>query len=509
MAEHSRVDLEDGSSYAAAWIAMEAKGFDVAYRGFSYSNGGSEPWRICFFGHPPNYWGELPPGACTKRSTDVHSVHLECIKAYYAQHFPADQGFTIKVEPHLRKPGDPPRPYSPDLAVFGPKGERMAAVEYQRSYEKYERFFDRDLLRRSEGWAAVDWWFDDTRDDPDSQKQTVYDRSQEHRTHLATIPVHQFRCWVDPVTLKFQGDYGRSGNLPARKINKIERKLETTEMRECSTAKVMRLIDGDDPEFGIIKEYREPLRARGTTIDFRADRDYSLERERRVAEAVQLKQARIEEEDRQRLEREHRLLLLTRIQTTAKTTSVLGEHGATNASHEWSTEELAAELQRLKALVDDAEEAWKAVRQEQGARYELLTEINQVRERRRNLGDVVGTRLATGDKSSVEQLQEELADEHKLLNQALQRREAADREALDRRSAEALMQEIERRQWEPVQVVHARRGQMAVNVRIGDRIRKTFSDKPEIYQGVSSAGFSTDRYTHPSLDGWHVYRGDT
>ena len=59
----------------------------------------------------------------------------------------------------------------------------MVAVEYQRSREAYEKFCDRDDLRRSEGRAA-DWWFDDTQPKPDEERTTYC------RTHLALLNVY-------------------------------------------------------------------------------------------------------------------------------------------------------------------------------------------------------------------------------------------------------------------------------------------------------------------------------
>jgi hypothetical protein len=66
-------------------------------------------------------------------------------------------------------------------------------------------------------------------------------------------------------------------------------------------------------------------------------------------------------------------------------------------------------------------------------------------------------------------------------------------------------QEAELRKWEPVKLATDRHGrELVLNVRVGDRIRKSFHEEAETYRGVTGAGFSTDRFTHTSLDGWRV-----
>ena len=293
----------DGSTYANAMLIRREKGFSVTYKRFGYgSDGGVEPWRVCHWSHAPGYWGESPFKNCQNPDTECHSIALQIIREHYAKQFKASLGFVIKTEPRLRRPGDPPRAYSPDLAIYGPKGERLVAVEYQRSHEAYEKFADRDELRRSENWAAVDWWFDDTQPNPDKKKQTVYTKSQAHRTHLALLSVRLYRCWIDPQTLKLQAEPGRSGDLPPNRKKRIERHIEKANLIDCSIAEAIRELEGT-PEESIIKEYKQPLRPdAGLELEFLDDLTYSIERERRVAIAVLSRKERLEEQDRKHRE---------------------------------------------------------------------------------------------------------------------------------------------------------------------------------------------------------------
>lgn len=298
-AQIEEANLYENTRYADAMQARRDKGVDVTYKRFGYgSDGGVEPWRVCHWSHSPGYWADSPFKNCQNPATECHTIALQIIREYYAKQFKPELGFVIKTEPRLRKPGDPPRAYSPDLAIFGPNGERLVAVEYQRSYETYEKFADRDELRRSEGWTAVDWWFDDTQPDPDKKKQTVYTKSQAHRTHLALLSVRLYRCWIDPQTLKLQAEPGRSGNLPPDRKKRIERHIEKVDLIECSISKAILDLEGS-PEESIIKEYKQPLRPhQGTELQFLDDLNYSVERERRVAVAVLSRKKRLEEQDR-------------------------------------------------------------------------------------------------------------------------------------------------------------------------------------------------------------------
>jgi hypothetical protein len=229
-------------------------------------------------------------------------VHLEVIKRYYEKQFKPGEGFVVKVEPRLRRPGDPPRPYSPDLAIYGPKNERLVAVEYQRSHESYEKFCERDDLRRLERWASVDWWFDDTTQKPDEEAPTVYSKSQMHRTHLALLGVPFYRCWVDLVTLELKADYGKAGDLPPHRRVRVSRRVEKAELADCSTAQIIRLIE-TGPEREIVKDYVRPLEARpGSELCFRAHAEHSLEQQRRLAVAVLARQDRLEQQDRRHRE---------------------------------------------------------------------------------------------------------------------------------------------------------------------------------------------------------------
>lgn len=389
---------------------MRSRGFGVTYKRFGYgAAGGVEPWRVCYWGHPPGYWSDIPFRNCQNPDTDTHTINLAVIRDYYAKQFAPELGFVIKTEPRLRRPGDPPRPYSPDLAIFGSDGKRMVAVEYQRSHETYEKFADRDDLRRSEGWAAVDWWFDDTQPNPDAPRKTVYDKSEMHRTHLASIGVHHFRCWVDLDTLRLQAEYGRPSSIPPDRRIRVDRRIEKAVLANCSTAKLIRELEGE-PEHKYIKQHVQPLRPRtGSELQFLADVNYSIEREQRVALAVIKRQQRLAEQDRR-----HR--------------------------------EYAARLMARRQAARDAEDAVRRIAQD--------------------------------------------------------RQRAADEERLR-------LQQMEEEKWQQIQLsepVNSSRYSVrfALNLKVGNLIRRGPGFAPEVYQGQSGAGYSTDRYTYASIEGWQV-----
>jgi len=447
-------DMGDGSTYAAAMAKLRDRGVSVSYKRFGYgSGGGVEPWRVCYFGHPPGYWEGVPFRDCQNQDTDSHRINLEVIRRYYERDFKPDDGYVIKVEPRLRRPGDPPRPYSPDLAIYGPKRERLVAVEYQRSYEAYEKFLERDMMRRSapESWAAVDWWLDDTQQDPDHPRPTVYERSQMHRTYLSSIPVRHVRCFVDPETLKLQAEYGKCGQIPPERRKRVERHIEKADLKECSTARIVLQVEGQ-PEWQRVKEYKEPLRPkRGSELTFREDLAYSLERERRIAEAVINQQRRLEEQDRRHRQYEHeqKMQLVERIQAIA------AESGNTyiEASADLSWDELT----KMLALAKDV------------ATCEL--------ERKQ--------RESRGEK-------------------ATQKWNAAQTEITEKQR-QAMEAELH---WHPVEMQPAVRGQQMLKtaLRQGDRLRRSRWDQEEVYRGRTGSGYSTNRQTYMSLDGWQVWR---
>lgn len=417
----SHTDFSAGGSFADAMARLRDRGVGVSYRKFGYGNDGSvEPWRVCYWGHPPGYWNDVPFRDCQNADTDSHRVNLEVIRQRYLEQFRPEDGYEIKVEPRLRKPGEPPRPYSPDLAIYGPKGERMAAVEYQRSYEAFEKFLDRDQLRRSEGWKVVDWWLDNTNQNPEKPRITVYERSQMHRTYLSSISVRHYVCWVDLRTLKLQAEYGRCGNLPPERRARVERHIESAGLRECSTSKIMRDLESG-PEWHIVKDYKDPIRpAAGTKLEFLEDLNYSITRERLLALAVINRQDRLAEQDRK-----HRAYLATKY-----------------------AEERAAE-EKLK--------------QEQHRLQE---------ERRVNLA----------------------------INRAALEQKRKDSEA------EYMLEQME---WsdilfsEPISIRDSPIS-FAMNLRVGDIIRKGPGHPAQIYKGRTGLGYATDLHEYYSIIGWQV-----
>jgi len=47
---------------------------------------------------------------------------------------------------------------------------------------------------------------------------------------------------------------------------------------------------------------------------------------------------------------------------------------------------------------------------------------------------------------------------------------------------------------------------IATGLMAGDRIRRNPSGEEEIFKGCTGAGYSTDRHTYRSLEGWQVWR---
>lgn len=439
-------DLSDGGSYAAAMLTLKSRGVDVSYRKFAYgANGSVEPWRVCYWAHPPGYWDGVEFKDCQNPSSNAHSVHLNVIKRWYEESFKPEQGFKVTVEPRLRRPGDPPRPYSPDLAIYGPKGERLVAVEYQRSHESYEKFCSRDDLRRSEKWADVDWWFDDTQNDPEKNRITVYEKSQQHRTHLALLSVFFYRCWVDPQTLKLEAEYGRSGELPPHRVKRLHRHIEKADLAECSTAAIIRQIESG-PERKIIEAYTKPLEAvPGSVLNFKKRTDWSLAKQQKIAEAVVMRQKRLEEQDRR-----HR--------------------------------KLEAEQKRL---------------------FEEQQEQERIqREKQEEESRISGKELA-------QELRERALEESKKAEEQRIQREKKEKAIKDLEDHKRKLYEQEQSRWHQIQFTEpiSNRGgafSSAVNLRIGSLIRRGPGHEVEVYEGMTNAGYSTDKHTYLSLSGWQV-----
>ena len=537
-----RTDLGDGSSFASAMQALKERGQNVTYRRFSYgSDGAVEPWRVCFWAHPPGYWDGVEFKDCQKASTNAHQIHLEVIRRWYEKQFSPEKGFTIKVEQRLRRPGDPPRDYSPDLAVYGPKGERFVAVEYQRSYEAYEKFCDRDDLRRKEKWAAVDWWFDDTQHTKDKKRETVYTMSQMHRTHLARLSVQFYRCWVDIDTLELKAEFGCCGDLPPERRKRIERKIEKAKLADCSTAQIMRLLESG-PEYETIKEYVEPLKAKpGSDLNFFERVSWSLERERKLAEAVIQRQRRLEEQDRRHREWETKQKLLSKLRVAVAQTAVLEDEGKTGAHERWTVEEIQKELRRIEALIPKAEKLKKEIAEWQenewcrqklidaitdfGAHLEehlddLSTEalksilreqeelVQRVENERRE--KEVAERL---ERERIEQMrrEKELAErlereriEQENLAEERRKREEERKQIEERRRLYEIAAQVEAAKWKPIKIVADRYGrELVLNVQLDDKIKSPYGEV-QIYKGVTGAGFSTERSTYISLSGWSV-----
>jgi hypothetical protein len=395
----------------------------------------------------------MKAGDCSNPDRETHRLNLMALKAFYEQWHP---GCKVIMEAVLRAPGDPPRAYSPDLSVVGSDGTRLVAVEYQRSREAYEKFADRDGLRLKEGWASVDWWLDDTQNDPDKPVRSVYDQSDMHRTHLAAMGRPIYRCWVDPFTFVMQYDYGCSGALPPSRRKRVEKHIERAELKDCSIAQAIRDLEGE-PEEQLIKEIKHPLRARPEAgvqgpglagVHPGLDLKYHLERERRVAEAVVARRSRLDEQDRRHREFGHKCRLVEEICELTDSTVILGDRGCSEANNQWTVQSLEQERDRLLALMPEALAVQTQRRQEELRIEEekLGLELKQqLEEETRRLRDDL---LATGE-HDAEQLATASLWVLRLLTR--QAEEAKEQEAL-----RVLAEEAERRKVEAAAIAEAR-----------------------------------------------------
>lgn len=312
--------------------------------------------------------------------------------------------------------------------------------------------------------------------------------------------------------MKLQAEWGTTGDLPPERRKRIERHLEKAGLAECSTAQLFKQFEAT-PEEGIVEPYRKPLRAlSGSELNFRDDLTYSLEREQRLARATVARQQRLEEQDRRHREWTAKQVQLDRISSA---TSDLLRNAYQFAPEIWyqsddlepltaAATRLQSELKQLLEHIETEEEArWLADIARQTAVEERLqtlqgvirqiqdslSKASQAEERDRLILHRTATRLqqAIFDRYERQRL---LAERQRLL---------AEREA--RRQAE--------RHWHPIEAKDELiRGQQVIQtpILIGDRIRRAPGWPDEIYQGVSGAGYSTDRHTYTSLVGWQIWK---
>ncbi|NCW66987.1 MAG: hypothetical protein EBV86_00215 [Marivivens sp.] len=207
----------------------------------------------------------------------------------------------------------------------------------------------------------------------------------------------------------------------------------------------MRQIE-DGPEHEIIKPYKKPLEAiPGSVLDFKRRTDWSLEKEKKVAEAVLRRQKRLEEQDRR-----HR---------------------------EWEAKQkrLEEERQELERIEHE-----KAQEEQRIAAEKIAEEIEK------------------------RQLEEEKEREKQRVY-----REKMETELEKERAKKQRELEEEEKKWgdieftEPVSI-RGRLHRVAKNLKVGDLIREKPWLEPEVYKGRSNAGYSTCLHTYRSLEGWQV-----
>jgi hypothetical protein len=229
----------------------------------------------------------------------------------------------------------------------------------------------------------------------------------------------------------------------------------------------------------------------GSSLEFFDDLTYSIERERRVAQAIVAQQKRLEEQDRRHREYETKRILLSQIRDLISEFAVLDLD--TSASCSWPTDQLEAELARIQGYPSQAERIWQQqqqklaikLREQEAARLQAQAEEDRLRQQQ--LDDY----LRAQEQARAEAFRQwEIENAHR----AEQERK--------RRAYEA--------QWKPIEAREETvRGNQLLRTLVmpGDFIRRRPGAPIERYAGISGAGYSTDRHTHASLVGWQIWKG--
>ena len=99
------------------------------------------------------------------------------------------------------------------------------------------------------------------------------------------------------------------------------------------------------------------------------------------------------------------------------------------------------------------------------------------------------------------------------IREAVAKDDWQERRAEERRQKEAelLRQQQEELHWHPVELSEPlgsgnRQRRMALNLMVGDGVRRGPGYEPEIYEGPDNSGYSTNRRSYSSLEGLEVWK---
>lgn len=525
-------DQSDGGTFA---VAMAGKDRSVSYRRGHYLSGTDDLLTQMHFAHKKGYLqsGVAPCSKCTMRQL-IHKEAVEAIAHQYRQDMP--KGFRVDAECQFIKPGTPPETYRPDIVVFNAFGGKHTCIEYQRSPEKFESFIHRHQLRGSE-WGSVIWFFD----------KKIWERTStcEARDWLFDNGQTFYKCWVDEETMQLQVEEGTFATALVKEA-KGKRRLKKFVPQACSIADIINEYlaatgQEDDGRRERVRQQKEPLKAdrlQGFNLVEKSEADRA--KNQQLFETLKRQKAQREEDERRRREYDAKMNRLERIQSAAAYAAVLGDVATTLATLNWTIEELDRELIRLHGLREEADDRHAEIKHE---REHKAAELLRQQERRHLIALIVHWRpvytedvLAELADKDLRHIHDEIIEENeeakrqaeeaerveRLAKQAAanatyraeQERIAAERqhqwELANAKEAEHRRQQREyEAQWRPIEARDELvRGEQIMKTLVmpGSQIRKAPGWPVEVYQGVTGAGYSTDKATYNSLIGWQIFK---
>jgi hypothetical protein len=484
-------DLADGGTFAAAVAGKDRR---VRYRRGRYDTGTDDLLTQMHFAHAAGYLLDgLAPCSCKTKNQLIHIEAVEAIAHQYRKDMP--DGFQVEAECQFVKPGTPPETYRPDIVVFNQFGGKHTCIEYQRSPEKFESFVHRHELRGSE-WGSVIWFFD--------RRIWNYRSTCEARDWLFDNGQTFYQCWVDELSLQLQVEEGTFATALVKEADR-KRLPKPFVPKHCSIADIVNAYmkaTGQEPDGkgDRVREQPEPPKAdrlQGFNLVQKSEKD--RQKQRQLFETLKRQQERRVEEERRMREWQAKKKLLEDIEWTYDEVRILGLPRL-EADINWPNEDLRALLNQLEGMVPDAR-----------ARHEEVNAAYQARLQQEAADRLAAARAKAeeearvrAEQSRIEEQERQRQAEEYLRRQALYqeewRRKQAEIEEKRQREEDA-----ERRMgWTDVEVVRHRGTEMVINLMVGDQIRQMKGRPVETYKGRTAAGYSTDRYTYPSLRGWEV-----
>jgi hypothetical protein len=412
---------------------------------------------------------------------------------------------------------DQGRQYRPDICVCSQCGRRLVAVEYQRTYESFDHFLARHLLRVRDGWVTH-WWFADQK--KAGQRDTIYEKSRHHRAVLRQMGFPFFRVWIDPVTQRLHAEEGNVNDVSADDQRKAERELVgKPRLPDCSISAAIGRMEKAEQEENRSAKTKEGLLAPRPGSPVVLLGGASLAASSLNLDTVEAFLAQ-EQRDRERAQ------ALASAQAHMKTVWSITERiravggfpvvrvseqspiPAINAEIARLSEELAeateAHGRRLLALkrvklrerlglprvntspVDDLEAAEKTIRRRHARaqrKQQLVHNRAAVKANKRAAVALAAELAAEQKRRDAEELQRQLQRE------AEARRRQEEREAEQLREVEL---ENQRRKenlfWHPVTATETTRGHRHVSLAVGDLVRRGEAGAPTTVAQILSDG---------------------